>query len=378
MFVLQLGAEHLPAFQTHMVDGEVAQVSNVHHFPDGEVKAIGRRIFAQHDLLRAERDIHRHVIHHRAIRIDLKRMLQPRRLNHQTVFLARFQQPFENIDRPDELRAVAGGRMLINLFRLANLYELTAVHDRNTPGHGHRLFLVVGNHHAGHPHALKDIHHFQLHTVTQFFIQGTHRFIEEQQLWPFRQASGQRHALTLATRELMRFTLRELLHVHQAEHLRHAGGDFGFRQFVLLKTKGDILLHRHMGEERVRLEHHVYRALIRRHAGKIDTIQHDLPGGRLFKTGQHTQQGRFTAARCAQKGKNFTFVDSQADVVHGMLTIERFGEVTNFKKRGQRFTDFRLRAGDRVIHGVLSGRNQNWCKRTIRVRIVGRRSRQRD
>ncbi len=41
-----------------------------------------------------------------------------------------------------------------------------------------------------------------------------------------------------------------------------------------------------------------------------------------------------------------------------MLAIERFGEVTNFKKRGQRFTDFRLRAGDRVIHGVFSGRDQ--------------------
>jgi hypothetical protein len=46
-----------------------------------------------------------------------------------------------------------------------------------------------------------------------------------------------------------------------------------------------------------------------------------------------------------QQGKNFAFIDSQADVVHGMLAIERFGEVTNFKKRGQRFTDFRLRAG---------------------------------
>lgn len=78
---------------------------------------------------------------------------------------------------------------------------------------------------------------------------------------------------------------------------------------------------------------------------KVYPIQHDLPGGGLFKPGQHAQQGRFTAAGCAEQSKYFTFVDRQADIVHGMLAVEGFGEVSNFKKRGQRFTDFRLRAG---------------------------------
>ena len=70
--------------------------------------------------------------------------------------------------------------MLVNLFRLADLHELTAVHDRDTSGHGHRLFLVVGNHHAGHAHALENVHHFELHAVAQFFIQRAHRFVEQQ------------------------------------------------------------------------------------------------------------------------------------------------------------------------------------------------------
>ncbi|SAJ25672.1 Uncharacterised protein [Enterobacter cloacae] len=69
--------------------------------------------------------------------------------------------------------------MFIDLFRLADLHELTAIHDRNAPGHGHRLFLIVGHHHAGHPHALEDIHHFQLHPVAQLFIQRAHRLVEQ-------------------------------------------------------------------------------------------------------------------------------------------------------------------------------------------------------
>ena len=216
----------------------------------------------------------------------------------------------------------------------------------------------MGDHHAGHAHALEDIDHFKLHTVAQLFIQRAHRLIKQQQFRAFCQAAGQGHALALAAGELVRLTLRELLHVHQAQHLGHARGNFSLRQLILLQAKGDILLHRHMREQRVGLEHHVDRALIRRHAGEVHAVEHDLPGGGLFKTGQHTQQGRFTTARGPQKGKNFAFIDRQADVVHGMLAIERFGEVTNFKQRGQRFTDFRLRAGDRVIHGVFSGRDQ--------------------
>jgi hypothetical protein len=46
-----------------------------------------------------------------------------------------------------------------------------------------------------------------------------------------------------------------------------------------------------------------------------------------------------------QAGQNFAFIDSQADIIYGMLAVKGFGEVADFKKRGQRFTDFRLRAG---------------------------------
>ena len=139
----------------------------------------------------------------------------------------------------------------------------------------------------------------------------------------------------------MRLTLRKLLHMHQAQHLRHARGDFGFRQFVLLQAEGDVLLDGHVREQGIGLEHHVDGPLVRRHAGEVYPIQHDLPGGGLFKPGQHAQQGRFTAAGCAEQSKNFTFVDRQAD----------------------------------IVHGVLSGIDQHWCKRTVRVRIAGRRER---
>ena len=218
-------------------------------------------------------------------------MGQARRVQHQAIFLALFHQPFKDVDRADKLRAVAGGRVLVDFLRLADLHELTAVHNGDTPRHGHRLFLIVGHHHAGNADALKDIDHFQLHPVAQLLIQRPHWLIKQQQFRSFRQAAGQGHALTLAAGELMRFTLCELLHMHQRQHLLHPAGDFGLGQFVLLEAKGDILLHRHMGKQRVGLEHHINRPLIRRHPRQIDAIQDNLSGGRLFKSRQHAQQG---------------------------------------------------------------------------------------
>ena len=94
----------------------------------------------------------------------------------------------------------------------------------------------------------------------------------------------------------MRLVFGIFLHMHQSQHLLHPGGDFRLRQTILLQTEGDILLNGHMGKQGVGLEHHIDRPLIGRHARQIHAVEHNLPGGRLFKARQHTQQGRFPAA----------------------------------------------------------------------------------
>ena len=262
----------------------------MHHLTHREVITVSRRLFAEHDFLRAQRNIDRHVIHNRGIRVHFQRMNQPRRINHQTVVLTRFKQAFEHVNRADKFGAVAGGRVFINLFRFANLHKLTAVHNGDTSGHGHGFFLIVGDHNAGHANALQNVHHFQLHTVTQFLIQRTHRLIKQQEFRAFCQTTGQCDTLTLTARKLMRFTLRELLHVHKTQHLRNTAGDFRLRQPVLLEAKRDVLFNGHMREQSIGLKHHIDRTQIRRHMRQIDTIEHNLPGRWLFKACQHSQQ----------------------------------------------------------------------------------------
>ncbi|CQC30167.1 Uncharacterised protein [Salmonella enterica subsp. enterica serovar Typhimurium str. DT104] len=85
----------------------------------------------------------------------------------------------------------------------------------------------------------------------------------------------------------MRLTFRKLLHVHQTQHLIDAAGNLRLRQFVLLQTKSDVLLYRHMRKQRIGLKHHINRTLIRRNMRQIDAVEHNLPAARRFKTCQH-------------------------------------------------------------------------------------------
>ncbi len=159
----------------------------------------------------------------------------------------------------------------------------------------------------------------------------------------------------------MRFTFCKLLHMHQRQHLFNPRGDFRTRQFVLLQAERDILLYRHVREQCIRLEHHIDWALIWRNARQVNAVQQNLPVSRNFKTRQHTQQSRFPAPGGTEQRENFAFINSQADVINGMLAVKGFGQVADFQQRGERFAGFRLWAGNSIVQLLLSGKSMNTC-----------------
>jgi hypothetical protein len=81
-----------------------------------------------------------------------------------------------------------------------------------------------------------------------------------------------------------------------------------------------------------------------------------LPGRRLLKAGQHTQQRRFAAAGCAQQREDFTFINREVDVIDGVLPVERLRQITDFQQRGQRFGVFACGRGIASFTQVLSGK----------------------
>ena len=89
----------------------------------------------------------------------------------------------------------------------------------------------------------------------------------------------------------------------------------------------DVPLHRHVGVERVALEHHRHVA-----PGGVDVVDHlvadeELAVGDAFQPGDHPQGGGLAAARRPQQDHELTVVDRQVEGVDGDDVVEALGHV---------------------------------------------------
>jgi len=169
-----------------------------------------------------------------------------------------------------------------------------------------------------------------LHLRAQLLVQGAHRLIEQQQFRALGQRTGQGHTLALATGQLVRLALGVLAHLHQLEHLGHAGVDLGLGDLVLLQPERDVLRHGHVRKQGVGLEHHVDRPLVGRHIGDVHTVEVDTTFGWTLETGEHAQQGGFARTRTAEQGEDLAFLDFQGHIVHGNRLVELLRDPVDF------------------------------------------------
>ena len=107
--------------------------------------------------------------------------------------------PFKQVDIANKVSHKTAIGPLVNLLGRAHLQHLALAHHGNARGHRHRLFLVMRHHHTGHADRFNDVDQLKLGLLAQLLVQRAQRFIQQQQLRLFRQASGQSHALLLST-----------------------------------------------------------------------------------------------------------------------------------------------------------------------------------
>ncbi|MNV61485.1 hypothetical protein D3C71_1539940 [compost metagenome] len=115
----------------------------------------------------------------------------------------------------------------------------------------------------------------------------------------------------------MRLAPGQLAQLHQFQHLAHPRADRIAGQAVLLQPEGDVLLHRHVREQRVGLEHHVDRPLVRRQVVDALPVQLDAALGGGLEPAQAAQQRGLAAARAAQQREDLALAHVQADIVEG-------------------------------------------------------------
>ena len=94
----------------------------------------------------------------------------------------------------------------------------------------------------------------------------------------------------------MRLALGKRAKLDQIEHLSGTPLYLVLCQAFALEAKGDVFPGVQMREQRIGLEHHVDRPLVRRKLRHVLPAQQYAPSRGFFKPGQHAQQGGLAAA----------------------------------------------------------------------------------
>src|SRR5919197_1494757 len=112
----------------------------------------------------------------------------------------------QKVRRSEEPRHELRGRVLVDILGLADLLDASVTHHGQAVGHGHGLFLIVGDVKERDPDLALDSLQLELHVLAELEIKSAQRLVQQQDLRPIHQRAGQRNPLLLATGELRRLS----------------------------------------------------------------------------------------------------------------------------------------------------------------------------
>ena len=98
--------------------------------------------------------------------------------------------------------------------------------------------------------------------------------------------------------------------------------DLGARHAVPPQAEGDVVRDGEMRKQRVALEHHVDRPLVRRHRRDVLAVEQDAALVRRLEAGEHAQQRGLAAAGGAEQRKELAGADVERDVIDRAETAE--------------------------------------------------------
>ena len=125
--------------------------------------------------------------------------------------------------------------------------------------------------------------------LSRSFLSSAARGSSQQNLWAARQRARQRHALFLAAGKLTGLSLLHAIELDQRDHLSDAGNSLRTPHAGALQAEGDVVPHIEMRKQRIVLEHHVDRTLVRQDPRDVLAPKQDAAFVRRLETGKHPQ-----------------------------------------------------------------------------------------
>ncbi len=193
----------------------------------------------------------------------------------------------ELVQGADEVGAERGCRPLVDLARASDLLDEAVVHDRDPVAHRERLFLVVRHVDERRPELVLNSLQLELELLAQLDVKSTERLVEEECRGTIDERARQRDSLLLSTRELRRTALLVSLELDHPEHLVHSGTLLVLPELLQLEAERNVVVDRHVREERVVLEDHVHVPPVRRHVRDVVPAEQNRPLVGLLEARDH-------------------------------------------------------------------------------------------
>ncbi len=252
----------------------------------------------------------------------------------------------------DEVGNEARARMLVQRLRRPDFEHPALVEHGHAVGQRQGLLLVVRDVDRRDAELLLQLADLRAHLDADLGVEIGQRLVEQQDLRVQHQRAGERHTLLLAARQLPRITLVQPAELDLLEHRMHALLDLGRGHLAQLQAVADVFADRHVRPQCVVLEHHADATLVRRHLVDAPIVEADLAFVRRVEAGDQAQQRGLAAARRAEEGEQFPFLDRQRHVIGRRHRAEALGDVLHGDAHGG--PRFLLLARCRRVVGALS------------------------
>ena len=249
------------------------------------------------------------------------------------------------------------GRTIVQLSRSADLLQNAELDDGDTITHGQSLGLIVGHVQGGDTQLTLQSGDLGTGLHTELGVEVGQRLIHEEDLRLTDDCTAHSHALTLATGQSLRLTIKVLGQVEDLSGLLDALADLFLRSAGDLQGEAHVVGHGHVRVQSVVLEHHCDVAVLRLHRGDVLATDEDASLVDLFEACEHTQGRRLTATRRADQHQEFAILDVEVQIIHRRLVIARVDtsnmveydfchDLSSFQRQ--------VRASRSVVKGFLS------------------------
>ena len=216
-------------------------------------------------------------------------------------------------------------RSIVDPFRCVDLLDMTVPHHRNAVSEHQSLLLIVGDVQRCNGQLSLDAVDFLTQVLPQLGVQGAQGFIEQEQMRPGGQGSGQCHPLLLPPGQPGHLPLPIPLQGHQPEQLLDPFLRIFGAPALHARAETDIVPHIEMGEQGVVLENDTDASPVGGESVDPATVHVQGARIRINEAGNQPQGRGLAAAGGTQQGKKLALthleVQLQSEIRVDLLDV---------------------------------------------------------